>query len=406
MEKKIEDSLKTLSKEQLMKFGLSCIERNLWLYKSMEEEAGKLPKSKSYEVVAGIVDFIRNNIESANKTEIRAQIKKCDRIGDYLAEEMEDFTTLCLISMIDCVLSFYLKEDIQNIILCSENCLEIINQTKSDVYVKQINADADDKELREYLEPLFEQELKTEYEIIEQIKRETPGGSVPIQPKPELKKSKPKKPNDIKNLKAKDFMLQFDPKANILKIGFGVYFYANRGEIKVSEEFTRVNLKPIENLQINEQKRVVEFDTMFKGIKTHFIVKEVYCQTLDIMKFVQQYNENPFKADTRYKDEVAVTIDKDGSNISLGTAMHEKSILLFQNKKYFSLIRYSPDPSMRFNVDSCTIDEDRLSIKHNGLDLYTNEDSGNTEYEWILDVQPEIKDQLIHFIRIALDNNK
>ena len=43
-EKQIESLLKNLSKQQLILFGIACVERNIPLYKAMEDCKGKLPK--------------------------------------------------------------------------------------------------------------------------------------------------------------------------------------------------------------------------------------------------------------------------------------------------------------------------------------------------------------------------
>jgi len=404
-EKQIEGLIRTLSKKQLMQFGISCVERNIHLYKKMEDNEGKLPKSKNYEVIVSIVDFIKNEIDAADKTQIKAQLKKCERIGDYLSDELDEFAMVCFVGMIENILSFHLKEDVENIVSCVENCLEIINQVKSDEYCTTINPDADDKELRKYLDAYFEQELKLEYDIIEQIKKNIPASESDfIKPKQSSKAMSKKSEEQVavKKLKAKDFMLNFDAVSKRLKIGFGEYFYNQKGQIKISKEFTPVNLTKIENLQINEEKRTVEFDAFFKKAQTHFIIKEVYAGTLGIMNFIQSYNENPFEINPEYKDEISVVIDKDGFNLSLSRPNCEKSVILFNTKKGVSFKVYFPGPAMRFDVQTYEIDDNVLSIKHDMTDLYSNKTVDNTEYYWAFDIQPEMKELIIRFIKVAI----
>jgi len=167
-----------------------------------------------------------------------------------------------------------------------------------------------------------------EYEIIEQIKKDIPKNE--FETVLSSTKTKPKKvksqTNTVIKLKAKDFMLQFNPTSNILKIGFGQYFYVKKNQIKISEEFTGGKLSEIMNLQINEKKRTVELDAVFKKMQTHFNIKEMYEGTLDIMKFIQSYNKTPFTIDSKYKDEISVVIDKDGFNLSFCRPKRGKSV--------------------------------------------------------------------------------
>ena len=386
-----------------MQFGILCVERHIGLYKKMEQKIGRLPKSKNYEALVSIVDFIKNDISSGDKGQIKAQQKKSDRICDYLDEELEDYAMLCLAVMIKNILTFYLKEDVEDIILCIENCLEIINQVKSEEYTNAINANADNEELSKYLDYYFEQELTWEYDTIEYLQRTINDESGPLSSKKAVKATKKKGPTTIKRLKAKEFMLQFNPKAHILKIGFGQYFYAENNQIKMSEEFTVVNLTEVKNLHINEDKKTAEFDSIFKKIAIHFIIKEVYKGTLDIMKFIRSYNETPFQIDTKYKDEISIAIDKDGYNISLGKPDNKKSVYLYNTKKGFYFQIYMPEPIRRFKMKSYKLTETNLSIEYDGLELNSNETVDNCEYNWILDIQPEMRKLINQFIEIAMN---
>lgn len=77
-EEQVEKLLHDLPKKQLIQFAISCMDRTIVLYKQMEELKGKHPPSQRYESISPIVDFIRNDLYSADKKEIRAQIRKCN----------------------------------------------------------------------------------------------------------------------------------------------------------------------------------------------------------------------------------------------------------------------------------------------------------------------------------------
>lgn len=169
-EKEIKTILLSLSKRQLMQFALSCIDRTIGLYKQMEEYIGKLPESKNYNSVISILEFVRNDIYSASKEEVKVRIKKCNKILDYLTDLEDWFAIICVTESLVDIMTYYQRENIDNIFSCIENNLEAINQLKSDEYVHTVNADASNEELEVYLTPFFGLELQIEYQIIEMIK--------------------------------------------------------------------------------------------------------------------------------------------------------------------------------------------------------------------------------------------
>ena len=120
------------------------------------------------------------------------------------------------------------------------------------------------------------------------------------------------------------------------------------------------------------------------------------------MRFIKWYNENPFKIHPENQDQVSVVIDKDVYNISFDRLECEKSILLFNTKKALFFQVYFPEPSRRFTMASCVLYGDTLHIKHNRLDLYTNETVDDTEYNWTLNIQPEVKKLIIQLIENAI----
>jgi hypothetical protein len=207
-----------------------------------------------------------------------------------------------------------------------------------------------------------------------------------------------------KNIKAKNFRLQLYPKDKLLKIGFGEYFYQRKNSILISEEFVQEKLKKINDLQVNDKKRNSEFNAIFKNADTHFLIKEVYRGTLDIMNFIKTYNENPFQINPKYTNEVAIVIDSGGYYISLRTTQKNyKSIYLFSNKNGYFFQIYNPKPIRRYTMKSCELNHNELFVIHDGFDLYTNEQTKESEYRWSFDIQPELLDLMVCFIHIGLN---
>lgn len=171
-EKQIKKLLEILSKEQLISFGLSCVDRTIHLYQEMEESLGKLPKSKNYDAIISILDFVKKDIQFADKRKINAQIRKCENILEYLDDSDEAwFPILYIGESIISIMNYYLDDNIEEILTCSENNLELINQLKSDEYTNTINSDASDKEIEDYLEKFYAKEFQIEAQIIDMIKR-------------------------------------------------------------------------------------------------------------------------------------------------------------------------------------------------------------------------------------------
>jgi hypothetical protein len=208
--------------------------------------------------------------------------------------------------------------------------------------------------------------------------------------------------NEVKKTKAKDFMFQLRPESKSLKIGFGEYFYQQDHKISITEEFSLRILHELENLQVDDKKKTAEFDTLFKGIPTHFVIKEIYAGTLNIMKFIQSFNEKPFSLKSQYGDEISIVIDKDGYSLLLSKPNCENSIRLFNSKKGPSFQIAFPKPALWFVMKSCEIDENSLHVKHDSIDLFTNEKIKKTEFKWDFDVQPELQKLVVQFIKIAL----
>jgi hypothetical protein len=209
--------------------------------------------------------------------------------------------------------------------------------------------------------------------------------------------------SEVKKIKAKDFMLQLRPEDKSLKIGFGEYFYEQDQEISITEEFSLRILRKIENLQIDDKKKTAEFDSLFKGAQTHFVIKEVYEGTLNIMKFIKSYNEKPFPIKSQYEDEISIVIDKEGYNLSLRKPNCENSIYLFNTNKGSFFQIYFPEPPLRFMMKSCEVTGRGLYIQHDTLDLYSNERTEKTEFNWDFDIQPEMRELIIEFMKIALN---
>ena len=407
-EEQVEKLLHDLPKKQLIQFVIFCMDRTIVLYKQMEELKGKLPPSQRYESISPIVDFIRNDIYSADEKEIRAQIRKCNSKMDYLIKLDEgSLGTVCFIQSLANIMTYCLKDDICNMLAYMHSNLEVINQFKSDEYIRTINADALDDELQTFLKPLFQQELQLEHQTIEMLKStvtQHEGESIVLKSKTNDLPSKREAKKNIKKLKAKDFMLQIDPQNDILKIGFGECFCKCGQNICVSEEFSGGEKHKIENLQIDDTKKTVEFDAYFKGTDTHFIVKEVYNGTIDIMNFIRLYNENPFPVYSEYKDKVSISIDKEGFNILLENGTHENRVYIYNTKRGLFFEIYRPEPGGRYSLKSCKVNGNRFYIEHESIDLYSNEDFGNTNYTWEFDVHPKMLDLVLKILTRIVNN--
>lgn len=200
-------------------------------------------------------------------------------------------------------------------------------------------------------------------------------------------------------------MLKIMPEQQNLKIGFGEFFYEKDQEILLTEDFSSLKtLQKIENLKVDENKRIAVFDSLFKGIQTHFIVKEVYNETLNVMKFVKSYNETPFPIKSHYKDEISIVIDKDGFDLILRKPNCENAIHLFSmDEKIYFQISF-PEPTVRFIMNSCDITLKEFYIEHENFDLITNKKMNRTIFRWNFDIQPELQDLFIYFMRLAISN--
>lgn len=169
-EKQIEDMLCKLSKGQLTLFAISCVDRVLHICEMLERHKGKLPKNRGYNSICSVLSFIKVDINFSDRDRIRSNIDKCNSILNYLDDLDDDwFPVICIIQSIIGILNFHLQEDISNIYACKENNLEVINQLKSDEYVNTINLKATDKELQEYLQTFFDEELIIEYDSIKLV---------------------------------------------------------------------------------------------------------------------------------------------------------------------------------------------------------------------------------------------
>lgn len=208
-----------------------------------------------------------------------------------------------------------------------------------------------------------------------------------------------------KRLKATDFLLKIMPEYQNLKIGFGEFFYEKEQEICLTEDFSSLKtLQKVENLEVDENKRIAVFDSFFKGMQTHFIVKEVYSKTLDVMKFVKSYNKTPFPIKSCYKDEASIVIDKDGFDLILRKPNCENAIHLFSmDEKIYFQISF-PEPTMRFVMKSCDITLSDFYIEHESYDLIAKREIDRTIFRWNFDIQPELQDLFIYFMRLAIFN--
>lgn len=212
--------------------------------------------------------------------------------------------------------------------------------------------------------------------------------------------------NNVEKLKAKEFIFDINAKSGYFKIGFGKYFCGKNQKITISDESNLKKTHEIENLKIDNIKKTAEFYTYIEETNTHFVIKEVFSKTLDIMNFIKSYNENPFPIYFNDKDEISIMIDKDGFHILLEKANYEKRIYLSSSKIGPYLLIYHPKPAMRFAMKSCKVTEKGLCIEHDSVDLYNNMDTNKTIYNWDFNLQPEMLDLITRFINLALIQGK
>ncbi|MCH5717851.1 hypothetical protein [Niabella hibiscisoli] len=107
------------------------------------------------------------------------------------------------------------------------------------------------------------------------------------------------------------------------------------------------------------------------------------------------------------KDTIEILLEKDGLNMRLINIAEDKRLLLTLSRKHGNfLIRRFPEPSMRFQVDSCTITDSGLfTVQCTGGDLYDAANPlKNLHYTWQLDVQSELMPAVIQVIRSGINH--
>ena len=178
LESKITDLLNELNKEEKTEFGISCIERTIDLFKYFDKDdsigyANKsIQKANGFKLLKTRFDIIKNELylfEEEKVNLIKRQISDLNPEPDLDNISAEAYITAMIIQSIIYVLNFHTNIDVKCIFSITKKNKEIINQIKSDEYLRIINPDAPDVTY-EFLEPFFIRETEIEEKIIRMIK--------------------------------------------------------------------------------------------------------------------------------------------------------------------------------------------------------------------------------------------
>lgn len=173
------NKLRNLSKRDKVKFFSSCIHRYIKLYKLFDNENDinkmipSIPKGFGYCHLLKILNFIDNDLEKSNKKQIEQQIK----FGEQFIVDTELYgnSTNNVISQIIAeaiveILEFYIYDEKENITYFIDNIFEIINQLKSDEFLRA-HPNGSCQENEKYLNNFYQNELQIENESIKMIER-------------------------------------------------------------------------------------------------------------------------------------------------------------------------------------------------------------------------------------------
>ena len=178
LENKIIDLLNELNKKEKTEFGISCVERTIDLFKYFDEDndigyADKsIQKGDGFKLLKTKFDIIKNELylfEEEKVDLIKRQISDLNPEPDLDNISAEVYITIMIIQSILYILKFHTNNDVKCIFNITKKNKEIINQIKSDEYLRIINPDATDVTC-EFLEPFFISEIEIEEKIIRMIK--------------------------------------------------------------------------------------------------------------------------------------------------------------------------------------------------------------------------------------------
>jgi len=178
LERKIDELLSSLNHNQKIEFGIFCSKRVLDLYKKVDEIEdltivdSSIAKGHAFERLSNIFLYITKN-KDIGDLKIKELINLCEPlildIEDIFVNRIENQVSMLVALGVDNLLRYLLNNDDEDIRYVSTNNLEILNQLKSHEYYQE--SDDDDK-LDDYLNPIYEEELRIQIKGLEYIRKD------------------------------------------------------------------------------------------------------------------------------------------------------------------------------------------------------------------------------------------
>lgn len=181
LEKNLKEDINSLNNEQLTLFIISCIDRTINLYKKVDltEDISlaneNIQKGKAYTAIIELLNKIKKGNNS--EVDIKSLLIQCEPLILDVEEIFENTTENEVASLvaqnIDYLLRYKLNNDKKYVFYCSSNNLEILNQLKSKEYYEDNLPDISESDFENYLEEIFDEELKNQIKTVEYIKSDS-----------------------------------------------------------------------------------------------------------------------------------------------------------------------------------------------------------------------------------------
>ena len=176
--KLLQESINLLNFEKTKEFGFFCLDRIIDLYADVDlnidiSEADKnIQKGTAFLTLKSIYQFLKET-NNPSVAEIKNRINICYSlildVEDIFDNDIPNTVASLVAQGLDYLLNFELEKSEDFIYNCSENNLEILNQLKSEYFFKVMNGDEED--LDDFLDPIFENEYKTQLQALDLIKQ-------------------------------------------------------------------------------------------------------------------------------------------------------------------------------------------------------------------------------------------
>jgi hypothetical protein len=176
--KLVQESISLLNFEKTKEFGFFCLDRIIDLYADVDlnidiSKADKnIQKGTAFLTLKSIYQFLKET-NNPSVAEIKNRINICYSlildVEDIFDNDIPNTVASLVAQGLDYLLNFELEKSGDFIYNCSENNLEILNQLKSEYFFKVINGDDDD--LDNFLDPIFENEYKTQLQALDLIEQ-------------------------------------------------------------------------------------------------------------------------------------------------------------------------------------------------------------------------------------------